>query len=281
MFCRRNRKWRKDGSGDIIMQAIKRSLSKRIGRTRHRLDTLLSKTLGQQRSRRVVFLHIPKCAGSSATMLFKSRYGSSRSGKVVLIDDGERGYQYSESLKRAKDAQFVGGHFGFDTLEKIRGDAFVFTILRDPFERLRSISGHIRTRRTGNVAERGLNMSLHELLASRDDCILHYTDNVMARMLAASHDRRSVKDLDENILAEKAIENLKHFDHVGFFEDLDDDLKFVASVAGVRFTQQWENRTVAKAELKPPFDATSRQIARSRLHADLNVFAAAQQMKQI
>ena len=60
--------------------------------------------------------------------------------------------------------------------------------LRDPFERLR-------------IGD----MSLEDFVANEDARVLHHTDNVMARMLAASRDRRRVAGWDHALLAQAAL----------------------------------------------------------------------------
>lgn len=260
------------------MQSISLFLKKRLSRARYWSERFHSEPEARAARRRIVFMHIPKCAGSSVNMLFKSQYGSGRSKHVVIINDFAK--DYSERLRRAKDALFVGGHFGFETLEKIRGDAYVLTVLRDPFERLRSIYGHLRTRSSRASAWIG-DMSLEDFVANEDARVLHHTDNVMARMLAASHDRRRVAGWDHALLAQAALQNLKTFDHVGFCDALDESLRLVADVAGIRFSHQFENATADKAEVRPPRDAiapfvaTLRPMALPRLRADLTVFNAA------
>ena len=237
------------------MQTVERALRKRIGRFQYKIDRLVNALAKRTSGRRVVFLHIPKCAGRSVNLLFKSYYGSARSARAVAINDRERGPVFHEKVMRARDALFVGGHFGFETLEKIRGDAFVFTMLRDPYDRLRSTYGHLRTRTKGNpMHDRVLEMSLGEFLLSQEKDILHWTDNVMARMLAARFDRSSVSGMDCEQMATLAIAHLDHFDHISFVDSFDSDLARIAAVAGIPCPKKIsrENVTIEKAGTTPP-----------------------------
>lgn len=261
------------------MQPIAQILNKRIGRARYRAGFLLSKLTAKSPPRRIVFMHIPKCAGSSVTMLFKSQLGSGRSKHVFLFDETGDPAAYHDQIERARDARFVGGHFGFDTLEKIRGDAWVFTILRDPFERLRSNYGHLRTRvKTKSSRMRHTNMDLEDFLLSDEPHILHHTDNVMARMLAMSTRRDAVHGLDAAALSRLAISNLAAFDHVGLSDALDLSLFAAAKAAGIRSTSHRENATAEKAEINPPpeavkpFDPAIRALAIPRVTADFAVY---------
>lgn len=261
------------------MQPILQILKKRIGRSRYRAETLMSKFVAEAPRRRVVFMHIPKCAGSSVNMLFKSQLGSSRSKHVYLFDEACEKAINREQIARARDAQFVGGHFGFETLEKIRGDAWVFTVLRDPYDRLRSQYGHLRTRVTSKSANmQHTTLDLEEFLLSEAPHILHNTDNVIARMLAASASRDAVHDLDALALSRLAIANLEAFDHIGLSGSLDQSLRAAALTAKLRYETFCENATAAKAEIAPPpeaiepFDEALRALALPRVAADLMVY---------
>lgn len=267
-----------------IVQIVERALRKRIGRLQYQIDRLFNALANRTSGRRVVFLHIPKCAGRSVNLFFKNYYGSGRSKRVVGINDRERGSRYHEGVMRARNAQFVHGHFGFETLEKIRGDAFVFTMLRDPYDRLRSTYGHLRTRTKGNpMQDRVLEMSLAEFLASQERDILHWTDNVIARMLAARFDRSSVSGMDRGELADLAIAHLDHFDYIAFVDNFDADLARISAFAGIPQLKKAsrENVTIEKAGVSPPqesiapLDELARQLALPLVEADLTVYAAA------
>ena len=72
------------------MQTIGMALQKRIGRFQYHVDRLASLLMANRTSgRRVIFLHIPKCAGSSMNLLFKCYYGSGRSKRLLAINDRE------------------------------------------------------------------------------------------------------------------------------------------------------------------------------------------------
>ena len=214
-------------------------------------------------------------------MFFKTRLGSGKSSRVVLLDDRIRGPEFEEKLLRARDAQFVGGHFGMETLERIRGDAFTFTILRDPGERLRSIYGHLRTRTDGNpLGDKVRTMSLIDFFESNDPDILQWSDNVMARMLAFGHAWNSAAGTSAEELSKRAISRATTLDHVAFLEKLDDDIAPVAAVAGLNYkgTLSRENVTAIKAPSPPPAEAVQpmtpqeRELAKKRIAADLAVY---------
>lgn len=268
------------------MQPLAKAAQKRLGRLGYAFDLVARRLAGAGAPRRVVFLHIPKCAGTSVNALFKRSIGSGRSQRVVLIDD--RSSDYERRVERARTAQFVGGHFGVETLEAVRGDAFAFTVLRDPFDRLRSTYGHFHTRRDGNpLAHKVPHMTLEEYIASEDPEILQWTDNVIARQFALAHDRERARTLPPRAVAERAIANLAHFDLIAMLDTLDRDIAAAAAAACVRYAGAMpaENATAARAgqstrQATARFDDRLRRLALPRVELDLEVFAAAVEMRQ-
>jgi hypothetical protein len=263
------------------MNRVLTALKKRSGRIGFRIDSMLRTLSGEALGKRIIYLHIPKCAGSSVNFIFKRTIGSSRSGRVVLIDDRIDAPVYEDKIKRALSAQFVGGHFGFETLEAVRGDALTFTVLRDPFDRIRSTYGHFHTRKKGNpLGHKVPRMSLEDYLKSNDPEILQWTDNVIARQLARSHDRDRVLGLPLDTMVEQAIAHIDQIDVVAFVDQLPRDMVRVTQEAGIRFDglMPQENVTSRKSSGKAPkaavapLDAHLEALALERVRGDLAVF---------
>ncbi|MBL8565854.1 MAG: sulfotransferase family 2 domain-containing protein [Hyphomicrobiaceae bacterium] len=269
------------------MQTLAKASQKRINRLRYNLQMLARRISGEGAPRRVVFLHIPKCAGSSVNALFKGAIGSSRSARVELIDDRIASRDLERRIEAARSAQFVGGHFGKEVLEAVRGDAFTFTVLRDPFDRLRSTYGHFHTRREGNpLAHKVPRMTIEEYIASEDPEILQWTDNVIARQLAISHDRARSLAIDPELMVERAIANLARFDMIAMLGTLDVDIAAAAAAAGVPYkgAMPEENVTANRASKRSQqalssLDQSLRDLAAPRVQLDLAVYEAAQAQK--
>lgn len=268
-------------SPGMCMNRVLTALKKRSGRIGFRIDNMLRTLTGSQAGRRIVFLHIPKCAGSSVNFIFKRTIGSSRSGRVILIDDRIDAPVYEDKVKRARVARFVGGHFGFETLNAVRGDALTFTVLRDPFDRLRSTYGHFHTRKKGNpLGHKVPHMTLEEYLKSEDPEILQWTDNVMARQLACSHDRERVVGLPLDAMIEQAIAHIDQIDVIAFLDQLPEDMARVTQEAGIRFDglMPQENVTSRKSSGKAPtaaiapLDDNQKRLALERIRGDLAVY---------
>jgi hypothetical protein len=170
----------------------------------------------------VVFFHIPKCAGISVCEHFNLCAG----GMVSLREDLAP-LDFNRQVERARCASFVAGHFGWDVLERIRGDALVFTVLRDPLIRLRSqYFFHLERDRHGHPPViRGRRFD--EYLQSHAE-----VDNVMTRQLAASARYEHTRHLAPARLEALAVEHLRTFTYVGFMETLSADLIEMCRMAG-------------------------------------------------
>lgn len=239
---------------------------------------------------RTIFVHVPKCGGTSINWAAKSYLGNGKSDKVVLVDDTAGPAIRREQIARARDAMFVGGHFGFETLESIRRDAFVFTVLRDPYDRLKSVHRFLTTLPKRNpLPEELRNLRADAFFASREPCILQWTDNVIARSLALSWNRARTLPIHPDELAAKAIRNLSAFDFIADTRSLQDDMASLATKTGIPTFSRlgWHNVTMMPAPRSPGSPARSlssdthlRALAQPLIRADLAVYNHAMQLHQ-
>jgi hypothetical protein len=246
------------------MQSLSDALYKRYMRSRYMVARLATAIGMAPERRRVIFLHLPKCAGSSVNFYFKARLNSPFGQKVVLLNDARRGADWEDAIAAARTAPFVGGHFGAETLEKIRGDAFVFTFLRDPVARLKSMYSYLASHHRDSVR---LEKSFEQFVLSKDPDDLLWSDNVQARQLAVSFAYPGAATLHRSNWAEAAIRNLAGFNFVGRTETFDSDFMAlvkrigmdVPKAAPVRNTTQGEQRrsglNQATLELSPAGEA--------------------------
>ncbi len=218
----------------------------------------MSLDLTRQR-RRVIFIHLPKCAGNSVLHHFRVALR----GCAYLHE--YKGIQDS-SVEIAKAERFVSGHFCWQTLQRVRDDAFVFTVMRDPFSRLKSQYWYLRE----NESLRGHSNYTGGL--SFDDYL--DTDsayNVMARQIAGHH-------ADEISLTEAALRNLETLDFVGFTESIDEDLQVVCGLAGVASPSRAPVRNVTREPMPAELNQ-SREKAMTKLAADYALYARAKELR--
>ncbi|WP_235975029.1 sulfotransferase family 2 domain-containing protein [Stappia albiluteola] len=225
-------------------------------------------------SRRVIFVHIPRCGGSTVNDYFKTRLGSGDSGRVILLNDAERGTDWEARLAQARSARFVGGHFGGETLDAIRGDAFVFTFIRSPLERL--ISTFVYSSAFRHPDRRLCANSFEEFLDAPTADVLQAADNLQVRQLAVAVDYQDAMRVPRERWLELAIRRLSGFDHVGIVEDYDTHMRAIldklrmdrpASIRAVNTSLQEMRRSGVSADLP---DLTPAAIALAKPFVELD-----------
>ncbi|MES1156510.1 MAG: sulfotransferase family 2 domain-containing protein [Alphaproteobacteria bacterium] len=191
-----------------------------------------ARVLSGRAPRRVVFLHIPKCGGSSMHYHFKANYGSQRSGRTVMLDSMEGSAFDPASLARARTALYVAGHFGWDTLCAVDQNAFRFTILREPFKRLVSLYFYARRLERSahpgfaKLVEAAKRLPFDAFCLNPDPQARALIDNTEARALASDYAPTSTMDNDAIIRA--ATNNLAMLDFVGDTQELDEAFPAIA-----------------------------------------------------
>ncbi len=187
-----------------------------LARQRLRLRNQFKRLIGAT-SQRVVFLHIPKCAGTSLNHHFKSNFGSGQSGNSVLLDSSLGSAFEPGQLRKAQSAQFVAGHHGWRTLRRVAEGAVTFTVIRDPYERLRSmyefVHSDAKLKHPHFLAMRqvAVDSSFEDFCLSDDPNTRAFVDNAMTRTLSDDY-FPYVRQTSANV--EQAIENLEKLDFV-------------------------------------------------------------------
>lgn len=205
------------------------------------LRGLIGGGFGADLPRRVIFLHIPKTAGSSIHDYFRARARRWPLRPPRFFDD--RVLSEPSRLARARRARYVGGHFGARALSAMRGDGFAFTVLRDPLARLVSAWQFSQT-----LADPSLRLpypSLEAALSSGDERLLPGLDNTMARQLAVAYDVRMAAPVPRDEWIGRARETLAELGMVLRQERLDQDFARLLAQLGLdaRTRLGHQNRT--------------------------------------
>ncbi len=100
------------------------------------------------RDRAIVFLHIPKTAGTTLHRIIERQYAPEEMYSVGLVDGHSVAHlQQMEEAQRAGIRMFRG-HMGFGVHQYLPGPTTYFTVLRDPVDRV--ISYYYFIRRTAS-----------------------------------------------------------------------------------------------------------------------------------
>ncbi len=168
----------------------------------------------------VIFLHIPKTAGTALREAIECSYPPS-----------ERLYLYAKDnffqadlpvwrfpLDHRARLRFIVGHFLYGLHEAFPQECDYITVVRRPFERLVSQYSHWVRNLPERVSAHGRVLPLSEVLADPQDVSM---DNLMVRYFAGvDHFSCPVGAVDVAVF-ERAIENIrKHFRYIATAEDM-------------------------------------------------------------
>lgn len=255
-----------------------------VNRLNYRIARWGERVLGHPERPRIVFIHTPKTGGTSINSYFKEHVGPKRSGRMIEHEALSR--EPGMFARQARSAKFVTGHMSWTTFERCRTDnTFGFTILRNPYDRLRSLyhyianipAGHGRGEQLDNMQ----GLSLEEFLSSQDKKVRFYTDNYFARQFAGSLDTLVDNSRDRLRLVDPAIANLSSLDLVGFNDDMDEASALVAREAGLpppprgrrlNATADLISTSQRKAEATRALSDEMRILAHPLVEADMAIY---------
>lgn len=213
-------------------------------RAKTTVGELVERARTGKKPRQIIFIHVPKCAGTSAWKQIKASVGPRWMGRTVMLlrDPSPSDPGYEALIERCRRARFVSGHISWDTAQAIRGDrdAFVFTVLRDPAERLYSLYRYLRkiagTHRSSSkppIDPAIARMTLAEFLGHPSPTMRQSLDNYMTRQFAGSLAEMPSTDDEGRAMLARAKSHLARLDHVCFQETFDDDFPHLLSRANI------------------------------------------------
>jgi hypothetical protein len=168
-------------------------------------------------ARPVIFLHIPKTAGTSLRQSIAHVYSEERCLFVydpAFFTDPE---QAAAMRERAGRADVVFGHMSYGVHESLGLEARYVTVLREPVARVASFFRHqARDEQSEYYGDIAAGMTLVDLLRS-EKC--HQVNNHMCRILSGRHTDAAVFDRQELTLAWANVDT--QFLAVGLTERLD------------------------------------------------------------
>ena len=192
---------------------------------------------------KVVFLHIPKTAGTSFHLLL-SRYYSSNA--ICPIRNGSIKHV---SIDQLSQYNLFSGHYFFNHIERLPQPKLMLTLLRDPTRRILSLYNYQRSFRWEVVEEleaagwdtprHAKTMPLAEYLRHSEPSVQQNVDNGITRYLIGQDyvypdGRLAVSD---DSALNIAIANLEKFHAIGFVEYAARSLKRFGEILGIDFPE--------------------------------------------
>lgn len=182
-------------------------------------------------TKKVVFLHIAKTAGTSVTHFFSRRmpaHATCSHGDFLAFP------RNPGAPTRALDRyQFISGHFGFSDVSHLLRQAYSFTFLRDPVDRVMSFYRfclHPDMQQRFAVARAAASLGIDGFIASDLPEVCEMLDNQQTWQLARSYweeDRAALHHLQDEELLQLAAGHLQQFDRVGFTESFEQDFQAI------------------------------------------------------
>lgn len=174
-------------------------------------------------ARTILFVHIPRTAGTSVTD-FLQRSVPPGTGLNVADPWGDS----LDTVDILDEYSFIGGHFGMDVRQRFEQPPRVLTFLRDPVTRIVSLYHFGRSRDTGPVSGTGQRLiqiarqsTLEEFALHEDPDIQRLVRNAQTWQLSDGHWTRPYRAPDAESL-ERAKRQLDTCDFVGILEQLPD-----------------------------------------------------------
>jgi hypothetical protein len=222
----------------------------------------------------IVFLHVPKTAGSTLTTVLRWQYRRLRPHQVLRVSPHESIEEQLDRLGPAiADLRVLMGHFPYGAHELLPMPCRYITIVRDPVNRVLSEYRYVLSA-SGHPLHDALtssSMDVDEYLSSGIDRF--QLENALTRQLSGRDEHDDTPPTEHDV--EVASDHLRTFDAVGLTERFDESLVLFKQVLGWS-TPLYFRRNVSKAgpaSGQVPADVIARIRERNLL--DLRIYELA------
>lgn len=228
---------------------------------------------------RLIFLHIPKTAGTSLHDVLTGYFQKKEICPERRRDLSHKPTEYFEPYR------FFSGHFTAESITKVPGRKFAFTVLRDPYERIMSLYYFWRRHRDSVIQANNLagprlarQVGLKEFLSIDMPIPRNYIRNEMARVLAGdvftekNDTYYELKDgkripIEKSEIITRATATLNQMDFVFFVETLDRDFPILCKMLGMDPVPEFPRKNT-RDEVRPDLETVQEEVLDDE-HLDL------------
>lgn len=205
--------------------------------------------------RQIIFLHIPKSAGSTIVTYIETCVGDHKTKHSTRLNHwhidripGE------EELETAAQSRFVSGHFSWRELERVKRDdsALLLTTIRAPLARLRSLYFYMRHHPVSripagleDVYASATELPPEQFFKNPDRRFQHMMNNFMTRTIAGNMGVPTTEDEWQNVLGQ-AKENIRKLDCICLSDELEQDFIQLASKIDLPLVLPLRSQNVTK-----------------------------------
>lgn len=228
------------------------------------LDKPASENAMHGEDAKIIFLHIPKTAGTSLRQIVKKEYPR---GQCLFIYSHTPAY-LAAARRKLPRARAVYGHISYGIHEILGVEARYVTFLRHPVRRVLSFYNHQARKRDAEFHRQvKAGMSLVEMLESG---ICHQVNNHMVRIISGYQGTAPVYD---TAVLEKAAANMaQHFLFVGVVEHLATSVKRLGRRLEFRKRHRIPRRNVNLNPLSRLIDERTRAAIEHHNRLDLMLY---------
>lgn len=148
-------------------------------------------------SEHIVFIHIPKAAGTSANHFFQNAYGKDKVGWLGMNFNAEQ--LQKSNIQSLAEFKVIGGHFPYSTAATFPWRNTYIAVLRDPISRAISLYRYIQRIETHPLHNTANSVNMLEMLSSTPQFRVQVS-NLQANWLSSAEAARGGKGTSETAL---------------------------------------------------------------------------------
>ncbi len=247
-------------------------LQRLSGRIFDELRAELAYARPARRPRRILFDHVPKCAGQTLKAYLRLHFPRRKIFHTQGSEPAASVAQFRQLPESKRHAfALISGHLAGQLLDEVHPDTCTITVLREPVDRI--VSHYYFVKRTQSHY-------LHEKVLSAGLSLRDYVEQALSHELSNHYTlhfsglSREDAARDPDAAVEQALQGLRRYDLVGFQDDMPGFVAQLRRRANLHlpFPEQKVNVTQERRSVSELDSATRTVIERANA-LDLRVFA--------